>query len=147
MALILTLKLDNPDPKPDPSPEPDAAQASEYKPRIGRNQGAAKDAPVADDDEDDEVDDADRGDGTHEYECTKCGYIMFPAAGREVQRARSLTPTLTPTLDPTLITPTLTPTPTPTPLPLQFKFYGDDFKCPTCGAGKDSFIDNGVVEV
>ena len=111
MALILTLKLDNPDPKPDPSPEPDAAQASEYKPRIGRNQGAAKDAPVADDDEDDEVDDADRGDGTHEYECTKCGYIMFPAAGRE------------------------------------FKFYGDDFKCPTCGADKGSFVDNGVVEV
>jgi rubrerythrin len=86
-------------------------KASEYKPRVGRNQGAAKDAPVADDDEDDEVDDADRGDGTHEYECTKCGYIMFPAAGRE------------------------------------FKFYGDDFKCPTCGAGKDSFVDNGVVEV
>ena len=22
-------------------------------------------------------------DGTHEYECTKCGYVLFPAAGRE----------------------------------------------------------------
>ena len=28
-----------------------------------------------------------------------------------------------------------------------FKFYGDDFKCPTCDAGKDAFVDNGVVEV
>jgi len=82
-------------------------KASEYKPRIGKNQGV----PTKDDDEDDDVDDADRGEGTHEYECTKCGYIMFPAAGRE------------------------------------FKFYGDDFKCPTCDAGKDAFVDNGVVEV
>ena len=24
-----------------------------------------------------------RADGAHEYECTKCGYTMFPAAGRE----------------------------------------------------------------
>ena len=87
-------------------------KASEYKPRIGKNQGSpSKDVPVADEDDEDEVDDADRGEGTHEYECTKCGYIMFPAAGRE------------------------------------FKFYGDDFKCPTCGAGKDSFVDNGIVEV
>ena len=55
----------------------------------------------------------DRAEGTHEYECTKCGYIMFPAAGRE------------------------------------FKFYGADFKCPqpNCNAGKEAFVDNGVVEV
>ena len=91
-------------------------KASEYKPRIGKNQGAApKDAPVADDEDDEEEEEEeeaqDRGEGTHEYECTKCGYIMFPAAGRE------------------------------------FKFYGDDFKCPTCGADKGSFVDNGVVEV
>lgn len=38
-------------------------------------------------------------------ECSNCGYMLFPAAGRE------------------------------------FKFYGDDFKCPQCGAGKDSFTD------
>jgi len=90
-------------------------KASEYKPRIGKNQGAApKDAPVADDEDEEEEEEEeaqDRGEGTHEYECTKCGYIMFPAAGRE------------------------------------FKFYGDDFKCPTCGADKGSFVDNGVVEV
>lgn len=55
--------------------------------------------------------DGERATGTHEYECTKCGYVMFPAAGRE------------------------------------FKFYGDDFKCPNCGADKDAFVDNGVVEV
>jgi len=91
-------------------------KAAAYKPRIGRNQGAAPepqkdDAADDDDDEDDDdVDAADRGEGTHEYECTKCGYIMFPAAGRE------------------------------------FKFYGDDFKCPTCGADKSSFVDNGLVE-
>ena len=45
--------------------------------------------------------------GTHEFECNDCGYIIFPAAGRE------------------------------------FKFFGDDFKCPQCGSGKDSFVDNG----
>ena len=29
----------------------------------------------------------------------------------------------------------------------EFKFYGDDFKCPQpdCGAGKDAFVDNGVI--
>ena len=31
----------------------------------------------------DDAPDVDRADGTHEYECTKCGYILFPAAGRE----------------------------------------------------------------
>jgi len=54
----------------------------------------------------------DAGDGgTHEYECTECGYVMFPAKGRE------------------------------------FKFFGDDFKCPTpgCGADKSAFVDNGAV--
>jgi len=50
-----------------------------------------------------------RAEGTHEFECTSCGYILFPAAGRE------------------------------------FKFFGDDFKCPQCGAGKDEFVDKGVV--
>ena len=50
------------------------------------------------------------GDGqTHEYECTSCGYVLFPAAGRE------------------------------------HKFFGDSFTCPQCGAGKDQFVDNGVV--
>ena len=53
---------------------------------------------------------------------------------------------LHPTLDPGPLTPHPSPL-TLTPLPLQFKFYGDDFKCPTCGAGKDSFVDNGIVEV
>ena len=48
--------------------------------------------------------------GTHEYECTNCGYVLFPAAGRE------------------------------------FKFFGADFTCPGCGAGKDAFVDNGPVE-
>jgi rubredoxin len=88
-------------------------KAAEYKPRIGRNQGApaAQDAEEEDAEEKDEDAPADRGEGTHEYECTKCGYIMFPAAGRE------------------------------------FKFYGDDFSCPTCGADKNAFVDNGVVEV
>lgn len=38
------------------------------------------------------------------YQCTVCGYTMFPAAGRE------------------------------------FKFYGDDFVCPTCGSDKSKFI-------
>ena len=28
-------------------------------------------------------DDLDRSDGTHEFECSDCGYIIFPAAGRE----------------------------------------------------------------
>lgn len=45
-------------------------------------------------------------DGAHEYECTKCGFTLFVAKGRE------------------------------------FKFYGDDFKCTQCGAGKESFKDN-----
>ena len=61
----------------------------------------------AEDDADDEQVVADAG--THEYECTKCGYVLFPAAGRE------------------------------------FKFFGDDFECPGCGAGKDAFVDNGPV--
>ena len=47
-----------------------------------------------------------RGEGAKEFECTKCGYIMYPAAGRE------------------------------------FKFYGDDFTCPGCGAGKSEFVEN-----
>jgi len=41
----------------------------------------------------------------HAYQCTVCGYTMFPAAGRE------------------------------------FKFYGADFVCPSCGAPKDKFVD------
>lgn len=41
----------------------------------------------------------------HAYQCSQCGYTMFPAAGRE------------------------------------FKFYGSDFACPTCGAPKDKFVD------
>lgn len=41
----------------------------------------------------------------HAYQCTDCGYTLFPAAGRE------------------------------------FKFYGDDFVCPACGAPKDKFVD------
>lgn len=41
----------------------------------------------------------------HAYQCTQCGYTMFPAAGRE------------------------------------FKFYGDDFVCPSCGAPKEKFVD------
>lgn len=41
----------------------------------------------------------------HAYQCSDCGYTMFPAAGRE------------------------------------FKFYGADFCCPTCGAPKDKFVD------
>jgi len=45
-------------------------------------------------------------DGAHEYECTKCGFTLFVAKGRE------------------------------------FKFYGDDFKCTQCGAGKEDFKDN-----
>lgn len=44
---------------------------------------------------------------SHAYECSECGYTMFPAAGRE------------------------------------FKFYGADFVCPTCGATKDKFVDVG----
>jgi len=32
---------------------------------------------------DDVPEDVDRASGTHEYECTKCGYVLFPAAGRE----------------------------------------------------------------
>mmetsp|Transcript_65554 Transcript_65554/g.136540 ORF Transcript_65554/g.136540 Transcript_65554/m.136540 type:complete len:335 (+) Transcript_65554:40-1044(+) len=47
-----------------------------------------------------------RGEGTHEYECTLCGYTLFVARGRE------------------------------------FKFFGDDFKCAQCGAGKSYFKDN-----
>lgn len=41
----------------------------------------------------------------HAYQCSDCGYTLFPAAGRE------------------------------------FKFYGDDFVCPACGAPKDKFVD------
>lgn len=41
----------------------------------------------------------------HAYQCSDCGYTLFPAAGRE------------------------------------FKFYGDDFVCPACGAPKDKFED------
>lgn len=41
----------------------------------------------------------------HAYQCSDCGYTLFPAAGRE------------------------------------FKFYGDDFVCPACGASKDKFVD------
>lgn len=41
----------------------------------------------------------------HAYQCSDCGYTLFPAAGRE------------------------------------FKFYGDDFVCPACGAPKDKFAD------
>lgn len=41
----------------------------------------------------------------HAYQCSDCGYTLFPAAGRE------------------------------------FKFYGDDFVCPACGAPKDRFVD------
>lgn len=41
----------------------------------------------------------------HAFQCSDCGYTLFPAAGRE------------------------------------FKFYGDDFVCPTCGAPKDKFVD------
>merc|ERR1712167_297302 len=32
---------------------------------------------------DGEDEDVEAGDGTHEFECTKCGYVLFPAAGRE----------------------------------------------------------------
>jgi len=40
--------------------------------------------PADDDAYDDDDDDAPTGAaGTHEYECTKCGYILFPAKGRE----------------------------------------------------------------
>ena len=42
---------------------------------------------------------------THRFECQRCGYTLFPAAGRE------------------------------------WKFYGDDFKCPQCGAPKSDFRD------
>jgi len=47
-----------------------------------------------------------RAEGTHEYECTQCGYTLFVAKGRE------------------------------------FKFFGDDYKCVQCGAGKKYFKDN-----
>jgi len=53
----------------------------------------------------------DRASGTHEFECTKCGYVLFPAAGRE------------------------------------FKFFGEGFTCPGCGATKDDFVDNGPVDM
>ena len=26
----------------------------------------------------------------------------------------------------------------------EFKFFGDNFKCPTCGAGKEFFKDNSI---
>jgi rubredoxin len=48
---------------------------------------------------------ASKAGGSKTLECTKCGYMLFPAAGRE------------------------------------FKFFGDDFKCPQCGSGKDAFKD------
>ena len=77
---------------------------------------------------------------------------MFPAAGREVAHTTLSTPNPNP--NPNLHPnpnpnphPNPNPNPNPNPLPLQFKFYGDDFKCPTCGADKGSFVDNGVVEV
>lgn len=41
----------------------------------------------------------------HAFQCSQCGYTMFPAAGRE------------------------------------FKFFGSEFVCPTCGAPKDKFVD------
>lgn len=41
----------------------------------------------------------------HAFQCSQCGYTMFPAAGRE------------------------------------FKFFGAEFVCPTCGAPKDKFVD------
>lgn len=41
-------------------------------------------SPSADEDEDEPSEPSVTGAaGTHEYECTKCGYILFPAAGRE----------------------------------------------------------------
>ena len=43
--------------------------------------------PQSDEDDasggDGEDEDVEAGDGTHEFECTKCGYVLFPAAGRE----------------------------------------------------------------
>lgn len=70
-------------------------------------EGGEPDAPA---DEEEEEEEAVTGEsGTHEYECTSCGYIIFPAAGRE------------------------------------FKFFGDDFKCPQCDAPKSAFVDNGPV--
>ena len=73
--------LPNPDPdpnsnltrSPNPNPNPDPHQASEYKPRIGKNsvggrQYEKKDAPVVEDEDEDEdedeTDDADRGEVT-----------------------------------------------------------------------------------
>ena len=85
-------------------------KAAEYNTAPTRKSGADA-APKDDDVFGGDEPPVDRAEGTHEYECTKCGYTMFPAAGRE------------------------------------FKFYGDDFKCPGCGADKSAFVDNGVVEV
>lgn len=56
----------------------------------------------------DDKDKVERAPGSNEYECTKCGFTLFVAPGRE------------------------------------FKFYGDDFKCTQCGAGKDAFKNNAV---
>ena len=67
-----------------------------------------EDEKSKDDEDEDEEGPAKVEDGAHEYECTKCGFTLFVAKGRE------------------------------------FKFYGDDFKCTQCGAGKESFKDNSL---
>lgn len=61
-------------PRDEPSDEPGAPPADDYSP------------PAADDDDAPSMDDGPMetaGSGTHEYECKKCGYTIFPAAGRE----------------------------------------------------------------
>jgi len=94
-----------------PPPKPPAAPPSAAPPSSGPTQDTPPappspppPAPPAD------VVTETAGSGTHEFECTSCGYILFPAAGRE------------------------------------FKFFGDDFTCPQCGADKDAFVDNGPVD-
>eukprot|EP00285_Hemiselmis_virescens_P003985 CAMPEP_0173414904 /NCGR_PEP_ID=MMETSP1356-20130122/84572_1 /TAXON_ID=77927 ORGANISM="Hemiselmis virescens, Strain PCC157" /NCGR_SAMPLE_ID=MMETSP1356 /ASSEMBLY_ACC=CAM_ASM_000847 /LENGTH=448 /DNA_ID=CAMNT_0014377113 /DNA_START=17 /DNA_END=1363 /DNA_ORIENTATION=+ len=67
-----------------------------------------KDEPEAEKKDDDAPEE--REAGAHEYECTKCGFTLFVAKGRE------------------------------------FKFYGDDFKCSGCGAGKEAFKDNSLAD-
>jgi rubredoxin len=67
-------------------------------------------ASAGEEEDEDPVEEVIAAAGTHEYECTTCGYMLFPAAGRE------------------------------------FKFFGNDFKCPQCGAAKSAFVDNGPVE-
>lgn len=61
---------DPPTPPADSSPTPDAAPGP--PPSVGPPAASDDDMPVET-----------PGDGTHEYECTKCGYVLFPAAGRE----------------------------------------------------------------